>query len=111
MLRGEVEPATRPAISNGKMNGVSDIWRIVVLSGIKAVYRALVADKSKLLISPASLRVMILTPCGVASACNKSAFPGVNFSTLLMLCRPDSNPYQLTRLLLNPSARGYHPEG
>ena len=22
-----------------------------------------------------------------------------------MLCRPDSNPYQLTRLLLNPSAR------
>jgi hypothetical protein len=40
MLRGKVEPATRPAISNGKMNGVSDIWRIVVLSRIQTAQRS-----------------------------------------------------------------------
>jgi hypothetical protein len=40
MLRGEVEPATRPAISNGKMNGVSDIWLIVVLSRIQTLQRS-----------------------------------------------------------------------
>ncbi|SWI96323.1 Uncharacterised protein [Klebsiella pneumoniae] len=52
MLRGKVEPATRPAISNGKMYGVSDIWLVVVLSGVKAVHGALVADKSNQLKSP-----------------------------------------------------------